>query len=57
MPSDINKSGIFCGVFPKSTKVPIDNLMGVIFGGFSATFFKHKTKSFEKNKIPQKKRV
>ena len=38
----------------KSTKVPIENLMGVIFGGFSATFFKHKTKNFEKNKVPKK---
>ena len=28
--------------------------MGVIFGGFSATFFKHKNIHFEKNKIPQK---
>ena len=54
MPRDFDKSGIFCGLIAKSTKVSIDNLMGVIFGGFSATFFKHKTKSFEKNKIPQK---
>ena len=54
MPRDINKSGIFCGLITKSTKVPVQNLMGVIFGGFSATFFKHKTKCLEKNKIPQK---
>ena len=57
MPRDFNKSGWFFGVFAKSTKVSIDSLIGVIFGGFSATFNKHKTKSFEKNKLPQKTKV
>ena len=54
MPRDFDKSAICCGLMTKSTKVPIENLMGVIFGGFSATFFKHKTKNFENNKIPKK---